>query len=129
MSTVDLSAVLKRFEPGWPRRIDCEPGWHSIISAIDIELSMIDPDYTVQQIKEKFGGLRYYFNTKTEHWHVMNEIVAQYEQVAWRTCEISGQPGVLMVKLGWYRTLNPAIAPLGFEVVDREKLLNGEVSS
>ncbi len=129
MSTVDLSAVLERFEPDWSRRIDCEPGWHAIIAAIDVELSKIDPDYTIQQIKEKFGGLRYYFNTKTEHWRVMNDVVARYEQVAWSTCEISGEPGVLMVKQGWYRTLSPAIAPPGFEVVDREKLLNGEASS
>lgn len=126
---VDLSSVLDRFEFGWPKMIDCGQGWHGIIHDIDKELSSIDPDYTIQQIKEKFGGLRYYFNTKTEHWRAMNDVVARYEQAAWSTCEISGEPGVLMVKQGWHRTLNPDIAPPGFEVVNREKLLNGEASS
>jgi len=129
MSTVDLSMVLERFEPGWSRTIDCESGWHAIIAAIDAELRKIDPDYTVQQIKEKFGGLRYYFKTKTGRWVEMNEIVHRYEQDAWLTCEVSGGPGVLMVKQGWYRTLDPSIAPQGFTVVDREKLINAEASS
>jgi hypothetical protein len=128
-SKIDLSAVLSRFEENWSRRIDCSPGWHSLIVKLDEELSQIDPDYTIQQVKEKFGGLRYYFNTKTDRFKEMDSVVRRYEQIAWETCEVTGEHGVLMVRNGWYRTISPDLAPPGFEVVDREKLLDGEASS
>jgi hypothetical protein len=42
---------------------------------------------------------------------------------------MTGNPGVLMKKDMWYKTLDPKEAPNGFKVVDREKLLDGEASS
>ena len=127
---VDLSPVLDRFDYGWSKTIDCAQGWYGIIHDIDKELSSIDPDYTIQQIKEKFGGLRYYCTTeKPEVKEEMHKIIRKYEQVAWETCEITGNPGILMKKDRWYKTLNPHEAPAGFKVVDREKLINGEASS
>lgn len=130
VGTVDLSPVLDRFGAGWPKMIDCEQGWHGIIHDIDKELSSIDSDYEIQQIKEKFGGLRYYYTTKKpEVKEAMRNIVRKYEQVAWETCEMTGNPGILMKKDRWYKTLDPDGAPKGFKVVDREKLINGEASS
>ena len=127
---VDLSPVLDRFGFGWPKMIDCGQGWHGIIHDIDKELSSIDPDYEIQQIKEKFGGLRYYCTTsKPEVADEIYKVIRKYEQVAWETCEMTGNPGVLMKKDMWYKTLDPKEAPNGFKVVDREKLLDGEVSS
>lgn len=38
-------------------------GWMNIILKADEMLSFIDPEYKIDQIKEKFGGLRYYFST------------------------------------------------------------------
>ena len=36
-------------------------GWYGILKEIDSLLLSCDPDYTILQIKEKFGSLRYYF--------------------------------------------------------------------
>jgi hypothetical protein len=35
-------------------------GWQPLIDELDRQLRELDPDYMVLQIKEKFGGLRYY---------------------------------------------------------------------
>jgi hypothetical protein len=34
--------------------------WYDLVSKLDDDLKAIDSDYTVVQVKEKFGGLRYY---------------------------------------------------------------------
>lgn len=51
--------------------------------------------------------------------HQMRQIVDRYERLSAEICEETGTPGVLMVRNGWYRTLNPEIAPEGFEPVSQ----------
>jgi hypothetical protein len=42
-------------------------GWLPLIKLIDCYIAGYDPNYSILQIKEKFGGLRYYYSsTKTE---------------------------------------------------------------
>lgn len=41
-------------------RFEDDP-WYEIIAACDREMQAIDPHYRIDQIKEKFWGLRYYF--------------------------------------------------------------------
>jgi hypothetical protein len=98
------------------RRIWCDPGWYPILVGLDQALAAIDPDYLVYQVKEKFGGLRYYYASgaggaaKTE----MDRLVTDAERAARHTCELTGRPGILMVRAGsWYKTLDPVDAPAG----------------
>ena len=35
--------------------------WKILARAIDKYIKEYDPDYVIQQVKEKFGGMRYYF--------------------------------------------------------------------
>lgn len=35
--------------------------WEDLIIEVDEKLSALDPDYIVDQVKEKFWGLRYYY--------------------------------------------------------------------
>lgn len=56
-----LAAIKERILPGYWRSIDCDRGWYPLLVALDKELAAIDPDYQVLQVKEKFGGLRYYY--------------------------------------------------------------------
>ena len=53
------------------------------------------------QVKEKFGGLRFYANNLTEDQH---KYVSFAESVASRTCEVCGKRGKLRAG-GWLRTL------------------------
>lgn len=57
-----LAKILRRIPPRWGRYISVRAGWYPLIIALDEELAAIEPDYGLCQVKEKFGGLRYYLN-------------------------------------------------------------------
>lgn len=38
----------------------CPPEWEELIIQLDKDIAKIDPNYKVVQVKQKFGGLRYY---------------------------------------------------------------------
>lgn len=59
--TEGLSNILRRIPPGWGRWISCGAGWYPLLVQLDADISAIAPDYEVHQVKEKFGGLRFYF--------------------------------------------------------------------
>jgi hypothetical protein len=53
------------------------------------------------QVKEKFGGLRFYVNGATDkHWNY----ISIAENFSYRTCEECGSPGKTYTD-GWHRTL------------------------
>lgn len=88
--------------------IECRKGWHDLIWKCHQELFNIDPNYKPLQIKEKFGTLRYYFDSSIkdpEVFRQMHEIVLEYEKFSAITCEDCGQPGTLTKIHGWYKTL------------------------
>lgn len=39
---------------------ECDDGWATLIAELEAKLKALSPAYTVSQVKEKFGGLRYY---------------------------------------------------------------------
>lgn len=92
--------------------IEVDEGWYQLVLDCDEELSAIDPYYDLQQIKEKFGGLRYYFQPSNPSLREqMDAVVAKYEQLASKTCEVTGKDGILMKSIGgWYKTLNQEFA-------------------
>lgn len=103
----DLSPLLSRFAPGWPASVDCGEGWHGVLVALDESMSTIDPDYTLQQVKEKFGGLRYYYQPSREDLREqLDKLVRGAELTCAVTCEVTGQPGRLMLKGGQRKTLS-----------------------
>lgn len=78
-----------------PYGLECGAGWKDIINHTHEKLKYIDPDYKIAQIKEKFGGLRYYFDTSFESYddirrQIMDDVVRAAEYEASRTCELCG---------------------------------------
>ena len=69
------------------------PGWKQLILDCDKEMSEIDPDYTIFQIKEKFGGLRYYVKGHQD----LFEIKSKYERLSYSTCEECGSTEHVLV--------------------------------
>ena len=68
------------------------------------------PAVTIDQIKEKFGELRFYYSGGDE---VIAGMVQFAEYLSSKTCEVSGEPGELCKKskeFNWYKTLSPKIA-------------------
>jgi len=56
---------------------------------------------TASQVKEKFGGLRFYVNGATDkHW----SFISFAESMSYVTCEVCGSPGKRYTD-GWHKTL------------------------
>jgi hypothetical protein len=87
------------------------PGWWPIIKSLCGQIqSHIDwrakqghdvPQVTVAQIKEKFGGLRFYYDGGDEY---IDGLVSMAESWASHACETCGSPG-RTYSSGWVRTL------------------------
>lgn len=84
------------------------PGWFSIIERLDADLAVLLPDYTITQIKEKFGSLSYYIDFNADHdqalWRAVMDRIARAEAESAKTCEECGEPGFLW-HTSWRRTL------------------------
>ena len=81
------------------------PGWKQIIWELDDDLAKLDPDYGIAQVKEKFGGLRYYIGNIDVPYEEYGPLIDAAEAKSYQTCEDCGEPGILREDLGWIRTL------------------------
>jgi hypothetical protein len=61
----------------------------------DLEPLVAEHQFEVRQVKEKFGGLRFYVNCKTEDAEDIDRRIGIAAEESFRTCEICGQPGKL----------------------------------
>jgi len=75
------------------------PGWSSLIDRIYDKL----PKRTlVLQVKEKFGGLRFYIGYGSKRTF---DLIDKAEHDSYTICEVCGEPGKLREDLGWILTL------------------------
>lgn len=86
---------------------DVGAGWRPLIRGLDANLRDLDPDYRIGQVKEKFGGLRYYIDSfAEEHREEAYRLIRLAEEVSFRICENCGGPGERCNLNGyWVRTL------------------------
>jgi len=86
-------------------------GWQPLLEEIEQKLAEIKVEYDVLQIKEKFGGLRYYINVKSTDPDLVNaafDAVHEVEEKSFHICEVCGQPGQNTSGGGfWLKTLCP----------------------
>jgi hypothetical protein len=64
------------------------------------------PHVRATQVKEKFGGLRFYVSGADEYVH---GAISMAESMSYRTCEVCGSPGKVY-RDGWFTTLCPTHA-------------------
>lgn len=73
---------------------------------MDTDIAKIHPTYNIHQIKEKFGGLRFYIGgVPTEVYKQVMDLIKEAEDLSLKTCENCGQPGVLCQRRTWLKTL------------------------
>jgi len=111
-------AFAKQMEERFPKMFAgkyggfaCGEGWWSILEAlcgqiqhhIDWKNKQLEvvAQVTVNQIKEKFGGLRFYYSGGDD---VIDGMVRMAESWAGHSCETCGVPGKLR-EGGWIKTL------------------------
>lgn len=102
----------------------CGGGWFDIIDAtltsvqkyIDYSRKYSETpveQYKITAILEKCGNLMFYYTGKNP---IIDHMLDVAMEMSRRICEISGQPGKLYAKDGWYKTLSKDLADmLGYE--------------
>ena len=79
--------------------VECGRGWSWIVVAL--MQTALNEGATITQVKEKFGGLRFYYYGGTD---TLEKLVDYAEELASKTCECCGAPGKLRGK-HWLQTL------------------------
>lgn len=74
-------------------------GWGGLIDEIYDRLS---PDTYITQVKEKWGGLRFYVASEAE---AVLDFIDDAETRSFEICEICGKPGSPRRDFGWVKTL------------------------
>ena len=77
-------------------------GWHPLVRTLIVDLFAAGWDGQLTQIKEKFGGLRFYIGSGSEEVHALTR---KAEDDSFRICEQCGDAGECRYDLGWYKTL------------------------
>jgi hypothetical protein len=95
-----------------PRGFQCGDGWFDVIHGLCERLEPfvikpnatlgVDAHFAVLQIKQKFGGLRFYV---THHTTAIDNEIDRAHLKSLRTCENCGRRGVLRNKDGYLTTL------------------------
>lgn len=83
------------------------PGWEPIVDELHAKMLALDPGLRVDQVKEKFGGLRYYYTPHAAPDYTLSPVVREYEALCARTCEWCGSIENVTTKGSWAKTLCP----------------------
>ncbi len=92
----------------------CEDGWFDLIHDLAAEITAIaerdDLTVVAMQVKEKFGGLRFYLEERETP--ELRQVIDAAERRSFTVCELTGEPGRrCKSKKGFdYRTLSPYMA-------------------
>ncbi len=62
--------------------IGCGPGWDTLVLMTHYTLKALDPDYSILQVKEKFGGLRFYMQPSDDVADAVRDQMYEVERLA-----------------------------------------------
>ena len=85
-----LEDMKTRIVNDWEIYFSVGPGWIPLITELHENIKALCPNYSIIQIKEKFGGLRFYAKGLTEE---ARELVHVAERLSYEICEFCGEPG------------------------------------
>jgi len=77
---------------------ECGDGWYELIYNLS---KVLEGKTTAVQVKEKFGGLRFYVTAVTDE---IEQAINDAEERSYKICERCGKPGK-PDNFGWIRTL------------------------
>jgi len=95
--------IHQRTPPEWYGLVTPR-GWDALVTGVHKALVEHYPDYEVYQIKEKFGGLRYYCSV--DQLYPACDIIEEAEENSYKTCQRCGHQGegVSLRDLGYVAT-------------------------
>lgn len=75
----------------------CPPGWIPLITELDQKIAEMSLHYTILQVKEKLGTLRYYVRLPREgdnsHHMKIYDLIEDYENKSAQICDQCGEEG------------------------------------
>ena len=106
---------------GKPREPDCGAwcpvGWQPMVEELCSKVAQIVDEHNltfeIGQIKEKFGGLRFYYSYEGDRVDEIADLIHDAEERSFKICEVTGEAGDLCIKgkgYGWMKTLSPSEA-------------------
>ena len=88
-----LKAWLAENGVTWPEcGFDVGEGWKPVVLHALMEMLEAGWGGKLDQVKEKFGGLRIYFSCESDQYKVLSEIVTKAEITCSKLCESCGNP-------------------------------------
>ena len=108
VDTLTDRLLLRSTYPNASYMIAIPTGWVDLIDTLDKNLTKLDPDYRIDQVKSKFGGLRFYYQTSLtgEQRDQFSDLVLLAEEASNSLCEQCGEEGYQRSSSGgWIWTL------------------------
>lgn len=94
-----MDEILERYGVSYPAYgVEEIPGWKSIVESLVSDLIAMGWDKDCHQVKEKYGGLRFYIGNTTRE---IDARIDEAEEWSTRTCQHCGGPGVLRQGSWW----------------------------
>ena len=98
-----LTDIINRIENGYLKEIFVSNGWGDLVYGLHEKLVYISPNYKVYEVKQKFGGLRYYakYVPKGKEKNpdlmqsIFDDLIALAETSSYNICETCGEFGKL----------------------------------
>jgi hypothetical protein len=99
------------FRPGRYLEMSIGRGWRTLLEDLLSQIQEVvqkrgagqaEVPFTILQIKEKFGGLRFYCENADDD---IRALISTAEECAWTTCEECGEPGENRLHHGWWKVL------------------------
>ena len=89
--------------------IACSDGWYTLLDELCSKLIKVSPETVAVQIKEKFGGLRFYVSSCNDEGY---QLIHDAERKSLRICEFCGRPATkvcdgLLNKAVWFDIREP----------------------
>ncbi len=107
----------KVFQAGHPRcGFGVGRGWEALVRELCQGIEDLLPEeheFSVQQVKEKFGGLRFYIfahNLPVETMKGIHKLIDAAETRSYKECEVCGAPAEIdrgATRYGWLKALCP----------------------
>ena len=101
--------IKERVAKGMGCASQIREGWFDLVRKLDSDIANLYPEYTIDQIKEKFGTLRFYIGSipdsaSDEDYKIIRELISKAESKSGEICDVCGSDGKGSSRNGWYVT-------------------------
>jgi hypothetical protein len=106
-----MEEVFSKFKYVQNAHFGTDEGWDMLIyklcCRIESHLAWNNPEgyIKITDVKEKFGGLRFYYDDHSKASEYISGMVDFAEKMSEVTCERCGKPGTFRGELPWFKTL------------------------